>query len=127
MDSRLFKLDLPRETIRVVAKAMAGMRISAPPEGSIWNPFDREDKYKEICSTRIEGTTIESIAKRFNLSERHVKRILKSNGIAIKKEPKTQVEEVKALLDLGMPKRAIAKKLGISHTWLYKLIKEEGL
>jgi hypothetical protein len=120
---------LPKEIYKELRKYLPenGGRFRIPPEGSPHDPFYREDRDKRICEMRMKGYTINEIAENFELAKITIHRILKANGLITKKSRIEKAEQIKIMLNMGMSKKKIAEKLGISREWVYQIMKKEGL
>jgi AraC-like DNA-binding protein len=128
MDSRLFELDLPEDTVRQIIEKAEGMRLSIPRKTSQSNRFFREDRNKRLCRAAIEIKDIKEIAYQFNLSTRQTRRILSENGLTFQADrKKSRREQLVELLACNYTRKRIAEMLGISRQRLYQILNEEGL
>lgn len=126
MAGKIFDL-FNEESIRELQdKSPHGGRLRFPPKFSKHNPIYRKDRNRSICHMRIQGYSLNEIAEKHNICISTVKEILKENGLTHKKERLDIIEEIKIMIGLGMKRRQIAKKLGISHTTLYNHMKKRG-
>ncbi|OPL13686.1 MAG: hypothetical protein AVO39_10125 [delta proteobacterium MLS_D] len=104
-----------------------GGRFQVSKRGSKGDVYGREDRDIEICRDGNQGMKLADIAQKHNLSGRYVRHILKNNNITLRKTDKrSMLKEIRIHLQIGTPKSQIAKEMGISRQWLYKLIEEIG-
>lgn len=127
MPGKIFDL-LPDEILREVSKYLPeGGRFRYPSERSKHNPIYLKDRNRKICIEKTQGKSTSEIAKLFNLTKRSIQNILKDNGLQeLPQKKKSRKDQLDELLASGDTKSSIAKKLGISRTRLYQIIKEEN-
>lgn len=125
MPGKIFDL-LPDEILRDLSKYLPeGGRFRYPSERSKHNPIYLRDRNRRICIEKTQGKSTREIAKLFNLTKRSIQNILKVNGLnELPQKKKSRYDQLDELLIGGYTKSSIAKKLGISRTRLYQIIKE---
>lgn len=117
-----------RETLKIMRdENPEGGRFQHAKRGSKGDVIGREERDIDICKEGNQGMKLKDIAQKHNLSERYTRHILKDNGIILRKTDKrSMIKEIRIHLQIGTSKSQIAKELGISRQWLYKLIEEIG-
>ena len=119
---------LPKNLNREIKKYIPnGGRFRFAPDGSKYNPISIEERNKQICQKCNEGLQTYELAELFHLTKRTIRRILKKNGLTdepYKKKPRKEM--LREYLGI-YTKKEIAKRLGISRTRLYQIMKEERL
>jgi hypothetical protein len=128
LPGRFFDL-LTEESARgVTAKAPGGGRLRFPPWESSHNPYFVRDRKKAICDEILDGEIKKTVAENHKISLRHVEKILRENGIEIRKERTNTLEaRIRLARKLGKKVTDIAEDEEVSRVRIYQIMKKKRI
>ena len=122
MESRFCDIDtINKEDKERTIEKYGSWRIRIPQKGSRSDKFYREKRDRQICEMANKGARRKELADFFKLSEERIKKILKANGIKLRKDYDLLKNEIKAMLKIGYNPTQIMRKTGCSRAWVYKV------
>ena len=128
MTETIFDLGLPDDVIDILIEKAGGKRLRIPCGSIRSDRRSRERRNDAIKAALIDGVSAEELAEKFDLSVTHIMKIACIRDVSTRhRTSELRLETIKRLLNSGLRRIDIAKKLGISRQRLYQILKKEGI